>query len=222
MKSEIRNPKSERNPKAEIRSHAATLPTLFGTSDFGLLSDFGFRASDFRRLLLILTAAALLVGCSSARQTPQQRADAAKALFDHATKYYHIPSAEAQGAEKTKLQEQAVAAYEQLVKKYPDQAYWAAQALRSLGNIRAAQTNLNEAVKLYASVEKKYPQQEWDVLMALKSAADLLWDAGPREEAKRYYQKIVSRYDQPEAPAVVKTVVRGSKTKLAGGDSRSD
>ena len=45
MKSETRNPKSERRPKSEIRKGfaAATLRI----SDFGLLSDFGFRVSDF-------------------------------------------------------------------------------------------------------------------------------------------------------------------------------
>jgi len=51
-------------------------------------------------------------------------------------KTFHIPSAEAQGAEREKLQEQASDGYEQLLGKYPEQEYWAAQALRSLGNIR--------------------------------------------------------------------------------------
>ncbi len=178
---------------------------------------FGTASCLIAQLLLLV----LLLGCTSAKQTPQQRADAAKALFENATKNYHIPSATAKGPEQIKLQDQAAAAYGQLVKRYPDQGYWAAQALRSLGNIRAAQTNLNEAVRLYAEVEKKYPEQEWEVLMALKSAADLLWDSGRRDEARQYYQKIVSLFDKPEAPAVVKTVVRGSKAKLATGDSSS-
>ena len=77
MKSEIRNPKSERNPKFEIRmptvqSSAPTndrmrscgferSPAAFRPSVFGLLSDFGFRISDFSIGLLAL--AVLVPGC---------------------------------------------------------------------------------------------------------------------------------------------------------------
>ncbi len=169
---------------------------------------------------MLLAAALLSTGCASSKQTPQQRSDAAKALFDQTTKAFHIPSAEAQGAARAELQRQAAAGYEQVLKKYPDQDYWAAQALRSLANIRAAQTNLDAAVKLYAAVGKKYPQQDWEVLMAWKSAADLLWDAGRRDEAKAFYQKIVSRFDVPDAPMVVKTTVRGSRARLGESSAR--
>jgi mono/diheme cytochrome c family protein len=76
-KVEIRNPNEDRNPKPEIRktfafrrhtmSRGSSRP--FRTSDFGFLSAFGLRASDFRRrrywrtiLYLALTAAAA-AGC---------------------------------------------------------------------------------------------------------------------------------------------------------------
>ncbi len=60
MKSEARIPKAERNPKAEIRrppspanlrisSSEEPHAPLVRASDFGLLSDFGFRTSDFGR-----------------------------------------------------------------------------------------------------------------------------------------------------------------------------
>jgi tetratricopeptide (TPR) repeat protein len=161
----------------------------------------------------------LSVACHSNKQTPGQRAQAARALFEQTTKSYHIPSAEAKGDEKLKLQEQAVAGYTELLKTYPDQDYWAAEALRSLGNIRAAQTNLNEAVRQYAAVERKYPRQDWEILMAWKSAADVLWEAGRRDEAKVFYQKIVKRFDGAGATQVTKTVVRGSKSRLADADT---
>ena len=168
-------------------------------------------------LFLILLVAA--TGCSHKKvETPGQRSEAAKAIFEHTTKTFHIPSAEAQANEKEKLQSQAADGYEQLLKKYPEQDYWAAQALRSLGNIRSAQGKLDAAVKSYAAVEKEYPQQKWEVLMSWKSAADLLWEAGRREEAKTCYRKIVTQYDNSEASQVEKTIVRGSKTRLAGGD----
>jgi TolA-binding protein len=163
---------------------------------------------------LLFSSALLLAGCSKP-ETPAQRAEAAKALYERATKEYHLPSAEAKGATQLQLQNQAASAYEQLLKKYPEQTNWCVQALYSLGNIRAAQTNLDAAIRFYAAVEARYPQQDWEVLMAWKSAGDLLWDAGSKQQAKGFYQKIVERFDKTNAPAVVKTVVRGSKTHLA-------
>ena len=45
MKSEIRNSKSERSPKSEIRKQRR--PVDFRFSGFGLRISFGFRPSDF-------------------------------------------------------------------------------------------------------------------------------------------------------------------------------
>jgi len=168
-------------------------------------------------VLLLLSAAFL--GCSPKKsETPEQRSEAARTLFEHTTKTFHIPSAEAKGPEKEQLQSQAADGYTQLLKLYPEQDYWAAQALRSLGNICSAQGKINDAVQNYSAVEKKYPQQRWEVLMSWKSAADLLWDSGQRDQAKVFYQKIVERYDTPQAPQVEQAIVHGSKLRLAGHD----
>ncbi len=125
----------------------------------------------------ILLLAWLAGGCSAKTpKNPQQRYDAAKALFEQTTKQFHTPLADATGAEKDKLEREAAAGYEQLLKKYSDQDFWAAQALRNLAGIRATQGKVDQAVKLYASVEQKYPKQDWEILMAWKAAADLLWE----------------------------------------------
>jgi len=195
-------------PESESFRFVGHLPS---GSSFARLG-FRLSACGFQALLLLL-----LASCDSRPRTPAQRADAAKALFEQATKQFHIPSAEAKGAEQLKLQNRAAATYQELLNKYPEQGYWAAQALRSLANLRAAQTNLDTAVKLYATVEQKYPQQEWEVLAAWKSAADLLWDAGRRDEARTFYERIVARFDKAGAPAVIQTVVRGSKSRLVEG-----
>src|SRR2546421_8080499 len=176
----------------------------------------GERQRSFQRVVLLWISALLLVlfGCSKKGDlAPEQRADAAKALFVQTTKTFHIPSAEANGAAKENLKKQAAAGYENLLRSYPEQDYGAAQALRSLENIRATQGKLDAAVKNYAAVEAKYPQQRWEVLMSWKSAADLLWQAGERERAKMFYQKIVTAYDVARASQVEKTVVRGSKLR---------
>ena len=173
------------------------------------------------KLLLSLGALALLLGvapgaAADQETRQQQRASAAQKIFEQTVKLYHLPSAEAQGAGREKLLAQAVAGYEQLLRKYSDQPRWCAPALRSLGNIRAAQGRLTDAVKCYTRLEKQFPHGDWEILQAWKSAADLLWEAGRPEQAKEFYQKIIARFDQPNAASIVMTIVRGSRSRLAG------
>jgi tetratricopeptide (TPR) repeat protein len=165
-------------------------------------------------LLAILALAAPLSSCSKRPEAPGQRAAAAKALFDRATKDFHLPSAQTNAVEQARLEREAAAAYQQLLRQYPDQSFWAAQALRNLGNVRAAQTNLDEAVRLYAAVAERYPKEEFEVLQAWKSAADLLWDANRQADAKLFYRKIVDRFDGTNQPSVVRLVVKGSHSHL--------
>ena len=131
------------------------------------------------------------------------------------TKNFHLPSADAFGAERDRLLDQAAAGYERLFKQYPEQSHTCAQAARSLANVRATQGRLDEAVKLYVRVAQKYPAEDFEILMSWKSAADLLHEAGRVLEAKPFYEKILARFDKADAPAVVKTIVRGSRARLA-------
>jgi len=166
----------------------------------------------FRLLPMLLLS---LLGCkqSPPPSTPE-RYTAAKALFDRAAKEFHNPSAEKAGAERNQLLSQASQSYEQLLKDYPEQTNWCAQALRSLAGVRTAQGRTNDAVKLFAQVAQRYPAQDWEVIQAWKAAGDLLHDAGRVEEARQYYRQIVERFDKPEASQVVQMVVRGAKKKL--------
>jgi len=174
----------------------------------------------FRAGILSLVPALWLAfgGCSEQPKIPEDRALAAKTLFEETTKNLHLPSAQAQGSERLRLQKQAAAAYEQLLKKYPEQEFWAAQALNSLGNLFAAQTNIAAAVKQYTAVEKRYPNRDWEVLMAWKSAGDLLWEFNRRTEAKAFYEKILVRYDTTNISQVIRVIVRGSKARLSRTD----
>jgi tetratricopeptide (TPR) repeat protein len=170
-------------------------------------------------LAVWLVCNTLMPGCHSNKAAPESRQQtSARALFEQTTRNFQIPSAEANGSEKTALQAKAAAGYEQLLKSFPEDPVYAPQAERNLGNIRAAQGRTEEAVKHFEAVGKKYPNQDWEVLMAWKSAGDLLWESGRKEDARKFYQSVVSRYDRSESPAIIKTVVKGSKLRLAGGD----
>jgi len=156
----------------------------------------------------------VLAGCQREGGDLRQRESAAKALFERTAKAFHLPSASATGAEQKRLEAEAVRGYEQVLRQFPEQEYWCAEALRSLGNIRAVQGNTTAALECWSQVTARYPQQDWEVLMALKSSADLLWEANRRAEAKAFYQRIMAQFDLTNASPVVQTVVRGSKLKL--------
>jgi hypothetical protein len=166
-------------------------------------------------LLALFAAGVALTACSKHEKDSPERAAVAKAQFDSITKEFHVPSANTNNAERLRLQNEAAARYADLVKRFPEQSNICAQALRSVGNIHAVQTNTDSAVKSFAAVGERYPTQDWEVLQSWKSAADLLWDAGRTNDARNYYSKIAARFDAPDAPAIYKTVVRGSKARLA-------
>jgi tetratricopeptide (TPR) repeat protein len=166
------------------------------------------RAKILRTVSSGALALQLLTGCGRTEKT------SAKELFEQTVREHHLPSATATGAEKEKLLDQSAAGYERLLRLCRDEPYWCAQALRSLGNVRAAQGRLEDAVRLYDRVGAEYPTAEWDVLQAWKSAADLLWDAGRHDEATGFYEKIIHRFDSGNAAGVIGTIVRFSKSRL--------
>jgi tetratricopeptide (TPR) repeat protein len=167
-----------------------------------------------RWLAVVVSGMAVFAGCRQQSETPQQRYEAARVLYEQTTKTLHLPSALVAGQEQQRLQAEAARAYEDLLKRYPEQQYWCAKALCSLGNLQAAQTNYAAALRSWSEVTQKYPRAEWEVLTALKSAADLQWDTGHQAEARVLYQKLVAQFDRTNAPSVVRTIVRGSRLKL--------
>jgi tetratricopeptide (TPR) repeat protein len=146
-----------------------------------------------------LGLALLLTACA----TPQQdRLANAQKLFAHAVT-----------AHANNQYRAATADYRRLLRQYSDQPALCAAALRSLGNVRAAQGRLDEAVKLYRRVGVEYAAYDWEVLQAWKSAGDLLWEAGREAEACEFYRQIVARFDTPDAPAVYRQIIKGAQRR---------
>ena len=82
MKSEGRNPKPERRPKSEIRRRVSARSVR--VSDFGLLSGFGFRPSDFSRsafTLIELMVVIVLIGILTAMIIPEMKGTYEDALL---------------------------------------------------------------------------------------------------------------------------------------------
>ncbi len=164
---------------------------------------------------LPVLAAALLCLASPGLAAAPEPSLAARQLFEQTLTQFHLPSADAQGAERKNLLRRASLGYEQVLKFFPTIQPWAAQAMRSLANVRAEQGNVEEAIQLYADLEKKYPADEWEILQSWKSAADLLWEHQRTAEARTFYKKLVARFDRPDASPVTRVIVRGSRARLA-------
>ena len=179
----------------------------------GRRSDVRGRCSWIGSLAVLV----LLVGCVSQEgnvERQQRRNSEAKECFDRTVKMYHLPSAEAQGAVRDRLLQQAASGYERLLRDFRDQPAWCAQALRSLGNVRATQGRLDQATTCYEQVGEKYVCYDWEVMQAWKSAADLLWEAGRKVEARQFYVKMVVRFDNADVTPVMATIVRAAKAKI--------
>ena len=174
----------------------------------------GRRSRSTFVLSIVVVTMLSFVGCKEKATPKPQNSESARALFDQATREFHVPSADAKGAERERLLDEAAKRYSELLKRFPEETNVCAQSLRALGSIHATQGKTNEAVKLYASVGEKYPSQDWEVLQAWKAAADLLWDLNQRDDAKKFYAKIVERFGKSDAPQVFQQVVRGSKVRL--------
>jgi len=164
-------------------------------------------------LLMVIGALALqltLTGCSSA---PRENA---RELFERTVREYHLPSADASGAERDELLAQAATGYEQVVKVGGNDPSLCAAALRSLANVRAVQGRIDEAVALYARVGQEYSHCDWEVVQSWKSAADLLWDTGRHDEASAFYRRIVQRFAADPSPMIQTVAYAASRRSGAG------
>lgn len=173
-------------------------------------------ACVFAALALILAAA----GCQSSRARPAKRAASAKHAFNLVVRQAHVPAGDSTNdIERAELLVRAAAGYQDIVKRYPDQPQWAAQSLRSLGNVYQLQGRPADALSAYDRVGRDYPGEHWEVIQAWKSAGDLLLDTGDREGAARYFRRIVDTYDRADAAPMFRTLVDISRRRL-GDDAR--
>jgi tetratricopeptide (TPR) repeat protein len=159
------------------------------------------------RAKLAVLFLSLFLGCTRAPH------ETARQVFDRTVREYHLPSANAFGAERAKLLAQSATGYEQALQLGANDHPLCASALRSFANVRAEQNRLDEAIKLYSQVGRQYPACEWEVLQAWKSAADLLWDAGRQNDAVPFYRQIFERFRSAPSP-IMRTVARAAGRRV--------
>jgi hypothetical protein len=174
---------------------------------------------EMKGLSCVVVLALLAVGCSGRKEAEIPSTQGAKELFEQTVRAYHLPSAEATGDRRTELLRKAAEGYQKVLQQHADESFWAAQALRNLASVRAAQTNLDEAARLYAAVAERYPSESFEVLQAWKAAADLLREHGRAAEGRVFDQRIVTRFDGTNQPAIVQTAVKACRKRLENSSS---
>ena len=131
----------------------------------------------------------------------------AKEDFERTVRLYHLPSADATGSLRLDLLKKAAAGYLSVVKRFPQENRWSAQALRSLGNVYVELGQPEEALEAFTQVGVKFCDEDWEVLQAWKSAADLSWSAGRAETARTFDRRIVERFSVSNAPPIIRGIV---------------
>jgi tetratricopeptide (TPR) repeat protein len=170
-------------------------------------------STPLAKLLFGLTLGAA-VGCARVHPAPDRFA-AARAAFEQSVARHHLPSAGMNGAARDEQLRLAAKGYRQLVREYPEQSFWCAQAMRSLANIAAAQGDVDAAVRLYERVGAEYPREDFEVLQAWKSAADLLWDAGQTDRAAVFYRQIINRCGAEASSGIARVIASAATRRLA-------
>lgn len=167
--------------------------------------------------LAVLVVCLLFAGCARNSTTATtDHADAARVQFERTTQTYNNTPLPAGKQERIRFLESVATGYTQLLHRYPDQPQWCAQALRSLGNVRAAEGRITDAVKIYERVGNEYPSDRWQVLQAWKSAADLLRENNQHAEAQVFYRKIIERFGDSDAPQLTRLIVAAAKSRAGG------
>ena len=74
-----------------------------------------------------------------------------------------------EGKQKTQLLEEALDYYRDLEKRFPNEAYWQAEARLASGHVLRLLARNDEALATYASVVEDFPSYDFQILMAIKS-----------------------------------------------------
>ena len=148
-----------------------------------------------RNVLTIALACAALSLTACARTKEQPTPDAAAMFRDAMATHEQSASLRIVASDRATLLDQVAEQYSAVLAVHSEDGRWAAQALRSLGKVRAEQGHLDDAIACYIEVGNAYAEESWEVLQSWKSAADLLWDAGRKAEATVFYRQIVDRWN---------------------------
>ena len=214
-KSEGRRPRKAQNPNSEVGRRAGRLIRPLRTSDFGLLSDFGFRTSGFRLLFACLCLLGPVVfvcadgsdAGTSARQAFQEAKSEfqshpqnAQATWQFARAAFDLGDHATNSSERAEIAQQGIAACKQALAKEPDSA--PLHYYLGLNEGQLARTRSLGALRLVDQMEREFTRSiqldaSFDFAGAERSLGLLYRDApvlasiGSRTKARLHLQRAI-------------------------------
>lgn len=155
-----------------------------------------------RRLLLVAVALAALAGCaSSAYLIPKQQT--AKEQYEFAViqeREYRSPfRAKSKGDDF----ERALAAYDKVIKAFPDDNYYNPRAHLAITMLYDSNGAKRKALSMYEKLLKDYPGYDNIQVDSLYGAAVIYDDTLRKyEKAQDYYNEILKRYSKRTEPYI--------------------
>ena len=111
----------------------------------------------------------VFIACQEETGIDQQVRNDPQRYFDFIALNYHQAAEEAEDRQKTKLLKEALGYYRDLEERFPNEAYWRAEARLASGHVLRLLAREDEALTTYASVVEDFPSYDFQVLMAMKS-----------------------------------------------------
>jgi hypothetical protein len=136
----------------------------------------------------------VLIACQKESGIDQHVRNDPQRYFDAIALDYHQASEEVEGNQKTKLLEEALGHYRDLEKRFPNEAYWRAEARLASGHVLRLLAKEDEALITYASVVEDFPSHDFHILMAIKSQIALFAEQENQIRAVELCQDLEERF----------------------------
>jgi hypothetical protein len=148
----------------------------------------------YARFIGFVLTAMVFVACQEEAGFDQQVRSDPQKYFDLIVLSYHQAAEEADGKQKTKLLEEALGYYRDLEERFPNEAYWRAEARLASGHVFRLLAKEDEALITYASVVEDFPSHDFHILMAIKSQIALFAEQENQIRADELCQDLEERF----------------------------
>jgi hypothetical protein len=148
-----------------------------------------------------MLTAMVFIACQEEAGIDQQVRNDPQNYFDFIALNYHQAAEVVEGKQKTKLLEEALGYYRDLERRFPDEAYWRAEARLASGHVLRLLARKDEALTTYASVVEDFPSYDFQILMAIKSQIALFAEQENQIRADELCYKLQERFAKRQEQA---------------------
>lgn len=141
-----------------------------------------------------MLTAVVFIACQEEPGFDQQVRNDPQKYFDSIALHYHQAGEALEGKQKAKLLERALGYYRDLEKRFPNEAYWRAEARLASGHVLRLLARRDAALTTYASVVEDFPSYDFQILMAIKSQIALFAELGNQTRADELCHNLQERF----------------------------